>query len=166
MPEMRAPMTVSVVLPQVSALCEQPSKRRIGPRAQTSFGGVASRAIDDNQDGRYRSNSVTHTNHSQQPWWQVDLGSERSIDNITLWNRTDNCCTSRLSDFHILVSSEPFGDRSLSELLASDSVWSTNISSLQGSSINRSVDQSGRYVRIQLAGTQALSLAEVEIFGN
>ena len=53
---------------------------------------VASRAIDNNTDGDFLNFSVTRTNSSpvRTLWWEVDLGVERPIDKVAIWNRTDS----------------------------------------------------------------------------
>ena len=107
---------------------------------------------------------MTHTANRFQPWWEVDLGSIELIDEIIIWNRTD-CCTTRLSNFRVLVSEQPFGDRSLAELEADSSILSLSIDALDGPTETLSIGRVGRYVRVQLAGTNYLSLAEVEVMG-
>ena len=51
-------------------------------QSSTAYNCKADRAIDGQVTGDY-----THTNHEQSPWWQVDLGAERAIDRIVIWNR-------------------------------------------------------------------------------
>ncbi|MEZ6060039.1 MAG: DUF1553 domain-containing protein [Planctomycetaceae bacterium] len=67
----------------------------------TAFNGPAERAIDGNTDGDYQKNSVTHTETVDNPWWELDLGRDVSIERIAVWNRTDNNLQSRLSNFTI-----------------------------------------------------------------
>lgn len=63
-----------------------------GKATQSSeiLGGAPSRAIDGNTSGKWEENSVTHTNTSDSPWWEVDLGESVPLDRIALFNRTDN----------------------------------------------------------------------------
>lgn len=64
---------------------------------------TAQLAIDGNTDGRWASNSVTHTLNSDDPaWWEVDLGSVKTIGRVTVWFRTD-CCLNRNDDFVLAV---------------------------------------------------------------
>ena len=137
-------------------------------QSSTDFDGIASRAVDGNTDGSFNRGSVTHTViNTQQPWWQADLGGLNSIDNIVLHNRTNNCCTDRLSNFYVLTSSTPFGNRSLSDLLSDDSVKSRFRTGLNDDSITLDFNNvQARYVRVQLLNTGTLSLAEVEVFGS
>ena len=66
---------------------------------------VASKAVDGNKDGKFRSGSTTHTNTERRPWWKVDLGKEYKITAVTLWNRVD-CCGDSLQKFRIILSDE------------------------------------------------------------
>lgn len=58
-------------------------------QSSTDFLGDAARAVDGNTDGDFfKSNSVTHTRQESDPWWEVKLSAESSIDRIVIWNRT------------------------------------------------------------------------------
>lgn len=73
----------------------------------TAFGGSADRAIDGDTDGRFfEAKSTTHTEASDDPWWELDLKISRPIDRIVLWNRTDSNLQNRLRDFRIVVLDE------------------------------------------------------------
>ncbi|MEZ5299647.1 MAG: DUF1549 domain-containing protein [Verrucomicrobiales bacterium] len=72
-------------------------------QSSTDFGGPAERAIDGNTDGDYQKNSVSHTALEDDPWWEVDLGAEKPIDRLAIWNRTDNNLQSRLDGFRLIV---------------------------------------------------------------
>ena len=136
-------------------------------QSSTNFGGAANRAVDGNTNGRYRSGSTTHTANRTAPWWQVDLGQSYEIQNIDLYNRTDDCCTARLNDVYVFVSDEPFARQTIAQLLRNEAVETHFHSGVVGETL--SVDYSlitGRYVRVQLQGTEALSLTEVEVFGR
>jgi hypothetical protein len=73
-------------------------------QSTTDYDGEAKRAIDGNTNGSYfESNSVTHTALSDDPWWELDLGDERNLNEIVLWNRTDGGTASRLNGVKISV---------------------------------------------------------------
>jgi hypothetical protein len=77
--------------------------------------------------------------------------------------RTD-CCAGRLSDYYVLISMEPFTSDSLAEVLDQPGVTALYEASTAGSPTRLSApDLMGRYVRVQLSGTDPLSLAEVEV---
>ena len=80
-------------------------------------------------------------------------------------NRTD-CCTNRLSNVHVFISEHPFGEQSLDELLDQDSIANYYIPGSVGEVFELPVIATGRYVRVQLAGTEFLSLAEVQVIGD
>ncbi len=149
----------------------------LAPLTNVATGGVATQsstyqsgtgatlAIDGNTDGNFFDNSVTHTNAEYQPWWQLDLGATYAIDTINLWNRTD-CCAERLSNFYILVSEQPFVSNNLTSTLSQPGVTGYYIPGQGSYPTAKSVQRSGRYVRVQLTGTNYLSLAEVEVLGR
>jgi alpha-L-fucosidase len=137
--------------------------RKPAQQSSTAYDGTPDRAVDGNTDGTWGNGSVTHTSETQsQPWWQVDLGSSKSINKIAIWNRTD-CCGQRLSNYYVIVSDTPLPD-SLDEALATPGVWSSKQTAQAGTPTEIPVGRSGRYVRVQLTGTSALSLAEVQVF--
>jgi hypothetical protein len=79
-----------------------------GEASQSSegFGGKASLAIDGNTDGEFDKNSTTHTSQSENPWWELDLHSEQTINKVVVWNRTDHDLHTRLKDFRVIAYDE------------------------------------------------------------
>ena len=59
-------------------------------QSSTAFGGVASRAIDGIVDGQYTAHGQTHTESERNPWLEIDLGRERAIERVRIYNRTDS----------------------------------------------------------------------------
>jgi hypothetical protein len=126
----------------------------------------AQSAVDGSQDGIFDHGSVTHTNLDPNAWWQVDLGSSTSVNSIVIWNRAD-CCGSRLSDFWVFVSDIPFSPSDTPANLQNRAgTWSNHQSASPAPSTSIAAGTQGRYVRVQLAGTNYLSLAEVQVIGN
>lgn len=70
-------------------------------QSTTLHGGHADRAIDGNTDGEWTGDSVSHTELSSQPWWEVDLGSMQKVSRIVVWNRTDGQLQPRLNHFRV-----------------------------------------------------------------
>jgi hypothetical protein len=134
-------------------------------QSSTDYGGDVRRAVDGNTDGNYGGNSVSHTAGQAQPWWQVDLGAAQGIRNIRIWNRTD-CCAERLAKFYVLVSDYPFPSGDLNAILRHPGVWNYYQDAVAGRTTDITVNRNGRYVRVQLSGTNYLHLAEVEVFGG
>src|SRR5262245_35139443 len=134
-------------------------------QSSTGFGGNSSRGADGNTNGNWGDNSVTHTNNEHQPWWQVDLGSVQQIGTVRLWNRTD-CCSERVSNFYVLVSDNPFSSTDLTTTINQSGVSSYYTAGQAGLLTGIGVGRSGKYVRVQLAGDNYLSLAEVEVLAG
>ena len=67
-------------------------------QSTTAFDGPPHLAIDGNTDGDHSRGSVTHNaDGDADPWWQVDLGSEQSINRVIVHNRTDGGTSERLA---------------------------------------------------------------------
>lgn len=75
-------------------------------QSSTYISAVASRAVDGSTDGDYQNNSVSHTSTEDDPWWQVDLGKTFPIDQLAIWNRTDNNLQKRLNNFSAVLLNE------------------------------------------------------------
>ena len=153
---------------QVTAVDTRLSNLALGATAtQSSTYATANAglAIDGNKNGNNANASLAITNNDAQAWWELDLGRTVEIDSIRLWNRTD-CCGDRLSDFHVLVSEAPFSSRSLAEVQAQDGVSDYAVAGAAGQQTDIAVGRFGRYVRVQLEGTNYLQLAEVQVFGQ
>jgi hypothetical protein len=129
-----------------------------------AFGGLASRAVDGDTNGSFDNNSVSHTDQADHAWWQVDLGAAVQIGTINVWNRTD-CCPERLDDFWVFVSDTPF-DPSLApeQQAVKPGVWSVHRTGSAPAVTALKLSVPGRYVMVQLAGTNYLALAEVQVF--
>ena len=140
---------------------------QVAVQSSTGFGGLASRAVDGNTNGVYRNDSVTHTEFEFAPWWEVDLGAVHDIETVVVWNRTDNCCTSRLINFDVLVSDVPFASNDLNAIRSDSNVLSMNHPGVAERQSDFEVNRTGRYVRIQLVGNgNPLSLAEVQVMAR
>jgi hypothetical protein len=129
--------------------------------------GGSAAAVDGNTDGDFKEGSVTSTGQDQNAWWQVDLGRSTGIDSIVVWNRTD-CCLSRLSDYWVFVSDDPFDPADTPRSLCHrPRTWNNHQTRDPNPSTRlRTEGTKGRYVRVQLEGKGYLSLAEVQVFGS
>ena len=67
-------------------------------QSSTVYKCEAGRAIDGRVEGGY-----THTDREQSPWWQVDLGAEREIGRIVIWNRFDGNGYDRMTGLALAV---------------------------------------------------------------
>src|SRR5262249_51077673 len=115
------------------------------------WGGPASKAVDGNTDGVWADGSVTHTNFDAQAWWQVDLGSTHAVQRVDVWNRTD-CCGARLSNFNVLLLDS-----------TQTVVASAYIAGQAAAPSSLSLHDALPILKVQLVGTNYLSLAEVQV---
>ena len=137
----------------------------VADQSSTYGNGIASLAIDGQTQGSSPwSANLQHTGNQFQPWWQVDLGARHNIDNIKIFNRT-NTFQSRLNNFYVLISTTPFSNDSLEDILTNNAVFSQNFEGEAGAEETLSIEAEGRYLRIQLTGQGILHMAEVQIMG-
>ncbi len=123
--------------------------------------GSSNKANDGNTNGNWNFGSVTHTNNDNRAFWEVDLGKNYLIEEVKIWNRTD-CCQDRLKNFDIFVTDKPYDDvrGRLDPYATQDqNTLPRDRQSYTGIAF-------GRYVRVQLNGSNNLNLAEVEVFGK
>ena len=103
---------------EVFEAAENVAHGKIATQKSTGFEGVAARAVDGITDGDYYAkNSVTHTLQETDPWWEVDLGTDRGVDRVVVWNRTDGGTGSRLVSARVILldsSRMPIWDTTLS----------------------------------------------------
>ncbi|MFZ4773744.1 MAG: LamG-like jellyroll fold domain-containing protein [Terrimicrobiaceae bacterium] len=123
--------------------------------------GVAAKAVDGNKNGLWANGSITHTNSDAQAWWQVDLGSVKNISKVRLWNSEN--VPSRLTNLYVLVSDTAFSSTNLQATIDQAGVESYYFPGTIGLPTEFAVERTGRYVRVQLVGTNYLTLAEVEV---
>lgn len=122
----------------------------------SSTSGLANLAIDGDTNGNFSGGSVSHTLNESNSWWEVDLGTNYTIDDIIVYGRTDACCITRLSDYTVSVVSN-----------AGATTFSKVVTDYPNPSefINTS-GVTGQIVRVQLNGNGALALAEVQVHGS
>ncbi|MEV0408460.1 discoidin domain-containing protein [Actinoallomurus sp. NPDC050550] len=130
--------------------------KQVAQSSTVSSNYPASYAVDDDL------NNYAGTKTEAQPWWQVDAGAPYPIERIAVYNRAD-CCAAGLADYYVFVSDAPFSSTSVSDTLAQPGVWSHHETVQAGRPTTIPVGHGGRYVRVQLAGTGQLALAEVQV---
>ncbi len=75
-------------------------------QSSESNGGNAARAIDGKKSGTYGDGGQTHSQENENsPWWELDLKSDRPIDAVVIWNRTEDGgrIAERLAGFDLSV---------------------------------------------------------------
>lgn len=126
----------------------------------STYSNYSSRKARDGNLSSYRR-AQTYTNTNAR--WQIDLWALYNIKEIRLRNRRWNYAW-KSSDYKILMSEEYFASQSLADTIAQS--WVTYVDEpgqMQRPSYYNDIDTTLRYLRVQLDGTQSLSLAEVEI---
>ena len=60
-------------------------------QSSVGSGGVPERGIDGNKNPDWGGAGQTHTDEfgTTNPWWEVDLGKEFTVDTVQVWNRKD-----------------------------------------------------------------------------
>jgi hypothetical protein len=120
--------------------------------------------VDGNTNGVWANGSVTHTNNDVHAWWQVDLGQIQSLNAIRVWNRVE--FPERLTSFYVFVSDQPFTSTDLTTTQNQAGVSSYYTAGQCSFPTELAINRTGRYIRVQLAGTNYLSIAEVQILGT
>ena len=95
----------TLTLAEVEVFAGPNNVARKGKASQinTSNGGDAGRAIDGNTNPAWEKNGQTHTTEgTDNPWWEVDLGSDQRIERIVIHNR-EGALAGRLKDFTLKV---------------------------------------------------------------
>jgi mono/diheme cytochrome c family protein len=115
-------------------------------QSSTALNGDAKLAIDGKTDGDFNAKSTTHTDKSENPWWELDLKAVHEIGRIAVWNRTDNGLHTRLADFRITILNEQ-----------REPVWEKSLKESPNPSLTLNVDGTRQ---VYLAGAFASSSAE------
>ncbi|WP_433169159.1 PKD domain-containing protein [Kribbella sp. CA-247076] len=152
--------TVTVTAPNLA-------RGKTATQSSTSGTAVAARAVDGNTNGVFSGGSVTQTNLSTQPWWQVDLGSAAAVSTVTVWSRTDS---NRMGSGSVFISSTDMTGRSMTSLQADNSVKKMSFSAFSSTTNSLTLNAgnaTGRYVRVQLSSIfTILNLAELQVGGT
>ncbi len=114
-------------LAEVEVFWKDENLARAGKARQSStdYDGPAELAVDGNTNGHYfDAKSTTHTKTENNPWWEVDLGSDKPIDKVNLWNRTDGNLHTRLKNFKLLLQIEK---TAADGKTSRETVWSTTV---------------------------------------
>ena len=142
-----------------------------------AYPAPASRSVDGDVTGAFLQGHVSHTGYGTPPYtsyWQVDLGGDKWIGAIQIFNRTDTDFTKRLSNFYVFVSKAPFTRPDAIGYRKDPNVWKTFVAGEAGRPTIIPVNHEGRYIRVQLYGPDPsidptaagfLDMAELQVFG-
>ncbi len=115
-------------------------------------------AVDGNTQGNFFSDLGSHTQSEKNAWWDVDLGTNDSLDKIIIWNRTDHEWGKRLSNFRVIVSD------SSNRVTFERTYCRGERYFIPAMMIELPKNIKGQHIRVILNGTNYLQLAEVEVF--
>jgi predicted SAM-dependent methyltransferase len=127
----------------------------IGATPEEDAGG----AVTGHPTGRY----AFHTALEDAPWWMVDLGRERTIEEIRLFNRSDDAgLAARARRLELAVSL----DREIWRVVLRKEDESV-FGGVEGTPLSVSLEPTvqARYVRVQLTCRDYLHLDQVEVCG-
>lgn len=143
----------TVAVPGVNLALDKPTQQS----SDFDIANTSNRAVDGVTNPDYNAAPGVITQSETNAWWQVDLGDVHALDAIRIFNRGNNT-GSRLTDFSVHVSEFPFGE-------ANPDIKTYRYRSTAGPETVINLYRNGRYLRIQLNGTNSLQLAEVEVMG-
>ncbi len=115
----------------------------------------AAGAVDGIKDGTWGF----HTGQTQDPWWQVDLGREQTLDRVVLWNRPD--AADRAARIMVRFSTDGTDWKTVYQHDGKPFIGSTDHHPLDV----KLASAKARFVRLQVPGNNFLHLEEVEVFG-
>ncbi len=120
----------------------------------------AQKAIDGSRRGGWPGGSVTHTVNGAGAWWNLELGADRGIDRVVVYNRTDGTYANRLVDFRIAILDGQGATISSKDFTGSSQQHYTWVlpATATGSAVKISFIDPNKI--------QVLSLAEVEVIGE
>jgi len=101
-----------------------------------------------------------HTDNSENPWWQVDLGKVQEVARILIWNRNE--APERAARIKVLLSDDGKEFRQ---------VYQHDGTVFQGFIDKKPLvvplrQESARYIRLALPGTSYFHFDEAEVFGD
>ncbi|MEK7795610.1 MAG: c-type cytochrome, partial [Candidatus Hydrogenedentota bacterium] len=68
-------------------------------QSSTQDTAAAVRAVDGKTSGRYADFATAQTVRGDDPWIELDLGDDRQVDKVRVWNRTDPGAAAELNGF-------------------------------------------------------------------
>ena len=101
-----------------------------------------------------------HTDNSENPWWQVDLGKVQAVGRVAIWNRREGA--ERASRIKVLLSDD---GKDFREVYQHDGTVFHGFTDKKPLVV-RLKNERARYVRLALPGRSFLHLDEVEVFGD
>jgi uncharacterized repeat protein (TIGR01451 family) len=159
-------IAVTLACPTGSSSGVDIAQGKSATQSSTYFGQgayyVAGWAVDGNTSGVWWDYSMSLTAAEPNAWWQVDLGSVHDLQTINIWGRTDGY-PEEYSNLYVLVSDNPI-PASLQSATNQPGVSAYYQPGIMGRPTAILINRTGRYVKVQLAGTDYLALPEVQVY--
>ena len=133
-------------------------------QSSTQGAAHAALAIDGNRATGGADGSVAQTLVELNSWWAIDLGAQYNVQAVRLWPAAD-CCDAA-GRLHLLLAGAPFATQTLTATQAQPGVSDLALTLPITAPVTVDLARVGRYLRLQLAGSGALALAEVELLAN
>ncbi|MBY0586956.1 HEAT repeat domain-containing protein [bacterium] len=96
----------TLTLAEVEVYADGQNVARAGKATQkdTSNNGDAARGIDGNTSPEFGKQGQTHSaENTLNPWWEVDLGEEKPIETVVVFNRQDGFLGRRLDGYSVVI---------------------------------------------------------------
>ncbi len=156
----RPPSLPAITAEQIEADWLRQDELRGG--ARSSEGGKVSPEEDavGGCDGMKTGTWGFHTENEINPWWQIDLGKDESLDRIVVYNRCD--LPDRASRLTVLLSDDAVHFKAACRHAGAVFYGYTDNKPL----VIQLGGASARYVRLQLPGKSYFHLDEVEIYAR
>lgn len=132
---------------------QAPAGNNVGKHVKPESDAVG--AVDGHKDGKWGF----HTEHEEDPWWQVDLGRPTKLDHSLLFNRCDGTA-GRIARLMVLVSDNA---KEWKQVFQNDGTTFYGFSDKKPLKVPLN-DVSARYIRLQLPGKAYFHLDEVEVY--
>ncbi|MCY7344999.1 MAG: discoidin domain-containing protein [Pyrinomonadaceae bacterium] len=131
--------------------------------------GPATKAIDGDIAGGLGDQRIVETKpDDNNAYFEVDLGNYYKINKIVIHPRTDNCCTDSFKPA-VIVTDQPLDAKPMVDdaKISYSSTYSEFVTSpISQKKVIETKGSIGRYIRLQMKGSDQIELAEIEIFGD
>ena len=125
------------------------SQGEYDPNSKKAVDGVIS-------DSGLSWGSCGHWTSVANPWWMVDLGEERLVTKVKLYNRND-CCKDRLQDVNIYLGGSTTDYTSNTEVASDIDVVVT---------LEVDIDATGRYLWVARPARTGLTICEIQVWAT
>ncbi len=146
------------------AVWETPDDLKIKRRV----GGPAEKAIDGVKSGNLTlwDQTIVET-AGNDGWLEVDLGDYYNISKIVIYPRNDTCCLDGFKPI-LIVTDQPLEKKPMLDdaKISYSSAYFKYFNSPIKSNTTENIGKIGRYVRLQMKGSDRVELAEIEIYGD